>query len=228
VTPLRDFLYETFTNPSPKDITAELIDSMFLDWGNEKKLAGKNWWTDAARVIEYAGRKWPQKWPSLSFSSRSARKIKKRQCVEVGGRLHKSKEGAGRSTPKDIVEKISAIIKQAPDPIPLIFLLAISTGARRDDLHAIQYDCLFPDEDPNFMQLRFWQNKVRKWNIKPLLISDPAHKRYDKNSTGPYRLIDWQKNTSLISKILWRKGILRISIIHHHGDQVLMHKKQNS
>jgi len=177
VTPLRDFLYETFTNPSPKDITAELIDSMFLDWGNEKKLAGKNWWTDAARVIEYAGRKWPQKWPSLSFSSRSARKIKKRQCVEVGGRLHKSKEGAGRSTPKDIVEKISAIIKQAPDPIPLIFLLAISTGARRDDLHAIQYDCLFPDEDPNFMQLRFWQNKVRKWNIKPLLISDPAHKR---------------------------------------------------
>jgi len=174
----RDFLYERFDEPRPSDITVPLIEDAFLAWGNERKLAGKNWWTDVARMIEFAGRKWPDRWPALSFSDRATRKIKRRQAADFGGRLHASREGGGRSTPKVVVDRLAAVINEAPSPIPALFCLGVATGARREDLHAFLFDCLRDDpSDPDFMILHFWQNKVRKWNQKPLLRSDPVHKQ---------------------------------------------------
>lgn len=57
-----------------------------------------------------------------------------------------------------------------------IFTLILGTGMRSEDGHAILFDCL--EQDPNdqdFMLLTFWQNKVKKWNVKPLHKKDPAH-----------------------------------------------------
>ena len=178
VTPLRDFLYKRLDEPKADLITISLIEDEYLTWGNQRKLAGKNWWTEAARMIEFAGRKWPHEWPPLSFNDRTTKKIKRRQAVEFGGRLHASREGGGRSTPKHVVDSLAAIIQGAPAPIPALFCLGVATGARREDLHAFLFDCLTGDpSDPDFMLLTFWQNKVRRWNQKPLLKSDPVHRQ---------------------------------------------------
>jgi hypothetical protein len=56
-------------------------------------------------------------------------------------------------------------------------MIGITTGARAEDLHALLFDCLRPDpHDKRFMLFTFWQNKVSRWNTKPLLTTDPAHR----------------------------------------------------
>jgi hypothetical protein len=63
-----------------------------------------------------------------------------------------------------------AKLDELPAPIPAIFMIGITTGARAEDLHALLFDCLRPDpHDKRFMLFTFWQNKVSRWNTKPLL-----------------------------------------------------------
>ena len=72
---------------------------------------------------------------------------------------------------------MAAKLDELPAPIPAIFMIGIATGARAEDLHALLFDCLRPDpHDKRFMLFTFWQNKVSRWNTKPLLTTDPAHR----------------------------------------------------
>ncbi len=172
----RNFMHEKFSCPSPSLITDTLIEDEFVAWGNKKGLAGKNWFTDCLAVLSTASRKWPDKWPSLSVSNRAIKKIKKTHYKEGLGRIGYVQEGANRSYSQRVVDDIRVAVEDAPLPVPRIFALILGTGMRAEDGHAVLFDCL--EQDPNdneFMLLTFWQNKVRKWNIKPLHKKDSAH-----------------------------------------------------
>jgi hypothetical protein len=153
-----------------------LIEDNYVAWGNEKGLAGKNWFTDTLAMLSTAGRMWPNEWPSLSVSNRAARKIKKTHYKQGLGRIGQNQEGAGRSYSQRIVDELNRSISSAPDPIHDIFSIIMGTGMRAEDGHALLFDCLKDDPNDNdFMLLTFWQNKVRKWNTKPLLKKDKGH-----------------------------------------------------
>jgi len=172
----RNFLYEKFESPSPKIITNTLVQDDFIAWGNKNKLTGKNWYTDTIAILTTASRLWPEKWPSLSLSYRTARKIENVHYKTGLGRVNYNQEGAGRSYSKRIIDEIASHIDETPHPIPLIYAVILSTGMRAEDGHALLYDCLSDDpSDEKFMLLSFWQNKVRKWNTKPLLKDSPEH-----------------------------------------------------
>ena len=172
------FMYGTFEHPGPNVMTSQLIDECFLAWGNQKGLTGKNWFTHTVALLNTAAMAYPQTWPTLSISARAARKITHVHYKQGLGRLAHSQESAGRSIPKHILDDIAQHIHTAPDPVPALFTLATALGARAEDLHAILFNCLEQDpHDPQFMLLTFWQNKVRRWNVKPLLKTDPLHQR---------------------------------------------------
>lgn len=172
----RDFLYEKFKDPSPISITNELIGDDFIAWGNNKKLSGKNWYTDAYAMLISASAQYPDKWPALSVNTRVTRKIENSHYKEGLGRLGYNKEGAGRSYSQNIVDQLSNALKSAPYPTYEIFTMILASGMRAEDGHAVLFDCLHDDpHDPNFKTLTFWQNKVRTWNTKPLSKSDKAH-----------------------------------------------------
>lgn len=172
----RDFLYEKFKNPSPINITNNLIGDDFIAWGNNKQLSGKNWYTDAYAMLISASAQFPDKWPALSVNTRVTRKIEKSHYKEGLGRIGYSKEGAGRSYSQNIVDQLSNALINAPYPTYEIFTMILASGMRAEDGHAVLFDCLHDDpHDPNFMTLTFWQNKVRSWNTKPLSKSDKAH-----------------------------------------------------
>lgn len=174
----RDFLYEKFDNPLPEKITPALIEEDFVAWGNKRKLVGKNWFTDTVQLLKAAPRLLPGTWPSIPVQARAVRKVDRKQAIETRGRLYASKEGANRAAPSRVVDEIMQHISEAPKPVPTIFLLAIAVGARAEDLHALLFDCLEQDpHDPRFTLLTFWQNKVKRWNVKPLLRSDDVHAR---------------------------------------------------
>lgn len=172
----RDFMHETFKEPSPKLITNILISENFIAWGNENNLSGKNWFTDAVAMLATAASHLPDQWPSLSINPRVARKIKRSHYKEGLGRIGYCKEGAGRSYSQRIIDELRLVIEHAPHPILNIFTMILSTGMRSEDGHSVLFDCLKEDpNDSNFMLLTFWQNKVRAWNVKPLLKSDQGH-----------------------------------------------------
>lgn len=173
---LRDFLYEKFSNPNPSLINNTLISDDFIAWGNEKKLAGKNWYTNSYALLTSAAADYPEKWPALSVNSRVTRKIEKTHYKQGLGRIGHNKEGAGRSYSQNILDQLASAIKKAPYPVYEIFSLIVSTGMRAEDGHAVLFDCLQEDvNDPDFMILTFWQNKVRSWNTKPLSKSNKDH-----------------------------------------------------
>lgn len=171
-----EFMSEKFDKPSPAFITDALIEGDYLTWGNKKELSGKNWFTDTVAMLQTAAREYPSEWPSLSVTKRAAKKIKKAHYKEGLGRVGYYKEGVGRSYSQRIIDELKMAIKDAPSPVPQIFAIMLGTGMRAEDGHSILFDCLHDDpDDQNFMILNFWQNKVRKWNRKPLAKSDIAH-----------------------------------------------------
>lgn len=172
----RDFMHERFASPSPALITDTLMEDEFVAWGNKKGVSGKNWYTDCIAMIVSASRKWPDTWPPLSVSRRATKKIEKTHYKEGLGRIGYVQEGANRSYSQRVIDDVYAAARNAPSPIPRIFSLILGVGMRAEDGHAVLFDCL--ESDPNdheFMLLTFWQNKVRKWNVKPLHKKDATH-----------------------------------------------------
>lgn len=172
----RDFMHEKFETPSPSLVSDILIEDEFVAWGNRKGLSGKNWFTDTVAMLQTASREFSDEWPSLSVSKRAGRKIKKVHYKEGLGRVGYFNEGVGRSYSQRIIDELQMAVKDAPSPVPQIFALILGTGMRAEDGHSVLFDCLQEDpDDNNFMILNFWQNKVRKWNRKPLSKSDKSH-----------------------------------------------------
>lgn len=172
----REFMHERFPSPSPELISDTLLEDEFIAWGNKKGLTGKNWFTDCIAMLNTASRAWPDKWPALSVSSRASRKIEKVHYRKGLGRIGHNQEGLGRAYSQRVIDELMQAAAKAPDPVFSIFALILSTGMRAEDGHAILFDCLKPDpNDDAFMLLTFWQNKVRKWNDKPLHKQNPAH-----------------------------------------------------
>ncbi|MED5525427.1 MAG: tyrosine-type recombinase/integrase [Pseudomonadota bacterium] len=172
----RDFMHEKFDDPKPSLISNQLVEDEFLSWGNDKGLAGKNWFTDTIAMLHTAAITFPHLWPSISVSSRVTRKVKNSHYKRGLGRIGHNQESAGRSYSQRIIDEINVALVSTPYPVSTVFSLITSVGMRAEDGHAVLYDCLQDDpHDDNFMLLHYWQNKVKKWNIKPLLKKDKAH-----------------------------------------------------
>lgn len=173
---LRDFMHEKYEDPHPLLISESLIEEDFIAWGNERELSGKNWWTDTVALLNSAAKAYPHLWPSLSIDRRRSRKIKKGYYQQGSGRVGHHQESAGRSYSQRIINDIANNLHELPAPVPAIFTLILATGARSEDGHALLFDCLKPDpSDDQFMLLTYWQNKVRRYNTKPLFKQDKSH-----------------------------------------------------
>jgi len=161
---------------APEQMTEQTMER-YLAWGNSRNAAGKNWYTDIVQLMRAAPLLLPGQWPAIPLDKRAAGRIKYKQAPDdVRNRLYASKEGANRAAPPTAVAQIMAHLDELPQPIPAIFTMGLTTGARPEDLHAMLFDCLAPDpHDERFMILTFWQNKVSRWNTKPLLKTDPSH-----------------------------------------------------
>jgi hypothetical protein len=155
----------------------ELTMERYLAWGNAQGAAGKNWYTDIVQLMRAAPVLLPGQWPRIALDKRAARRIRYKQAPDdPRNRLYASREGANRAAPSEALAAMVAKLDELPAPIPAIFMIGITTGARAEDLHALLFDCLRPDpHDKRFMLFTFWQNKVSRWNTKPLLVTDPAH-----------------------------------------------------
>ena len=172
----RDFIHERFDTPSPADVTSTLIEDEFVAWGNSKGYVGKNWFTTCVAMLNTAARTWPDTWPSLSITTRASSKIDKVHYKKGLGRMGHNQEGAGRSYSQRIVDELRAAVVNTPSPISSVFSLILCTGMRSEDGHAVLFDCLASDpHDDEFMLLTFWQNKVSKWNVKPLHKKNDDH-----------------------------------------------------
>lgn len=159
-------------------VVNELTMERYLAWGNARDAAGKNWYTDIVQLLRAAPVLLPGQWPRIALDKRAARRIRYKQAPDdPRNRLYASREGANRAAPSEALAAMAAKLDELPAPIPAIFMIGITTGARAEDLHALLFDCLRPDpHDKRFMLFTFWQNKVSRWNTKPLLLTDPAHK----------------------------------------------------
>lgn len=155
----------------------ELTMERYLAWGNARSASGKNWYTDIVQLLRAAPVLLPGQWPRIALDKRAARRIRYKQAPDdPHNRLYASREGANRAAPPEALAAMVARLDELPAPIPAIFTIGMTTGARAEDLHALLFDCLRPDpHDTRFMLLTFWQNKVSRWNTKPLLLTDPAH-----------------------------------------------------
>lgn len=160
----------------PKQID-EAVMERYLAWGNAQNVAGKNWYTDIVQLLRAAPVLLPDQWPHITLDKRAARRIRYKQAPDdPRNRLYASREGANRAAPPEALATMVANLDELPAPISAIFMIGLTTGARAEDLHALLFDCLRPDpNDERFMLFTFWQNKVSRWNTKPLLRSDPAH-----------------------------------------------------
>jgi hypothetical protein len=156
----------------------EPLMERYLAWGNTRHTAGKNWYTDIVQLLRAAPVLLPGQWPRIALDKRAARRIRYKQAPDdPRNRLYASREGANRAAPPEALAAMVARLDELPAPIPAIFMIGITTGARAEDLHALLFDCLRPDpHDKRFMLFTFWQNKVSRWNTKPLLATDPAHR----------------------------------------------------
>lgn len=161
---------------SPQEMNENVVEH-FLAWGNKLNVKGKNWYTDIVQLLRAAPILLPNEWPQIALDRRATRRIRYKQAPDdPRNRLYASREGANRAAHPVAIAGIMAKLHLLPAPIPTIFRLGVATGARAEDLHALLFDCLQPDpHDSRFIILTFWQNKVSRWNSKPLLLSDPHH-----------------------------------------------------
>lgn len=172
------FMEQNFQPPYPEKINSLVLEDEFMAWGNNKDLKGKNWFTNSIAALDFAHKRYPSVWPAITISPRVHRKIKGSHYKAGLGRIGHNQEGAGRAIPVKILEEIARHIHELSSPTPTIFALVHGTGMRAEDAHAILFDCLRDDpHDPAFKILTFWQNKVSKWNDKPLQKTDPLHQQ---------------------------------------------------
>lgn len=173
-------MHERFETPNPELLTTALIADDFLSWGRARSLRGHNWFHDTVALLNAAARRFPEQWPLLGIDPRVIRRLDaNRTTVTSENLLARPTEARDRAMPQAIVESIARHARTMPAPYPLLFLAAITIGARAEDLHALSFDALLPDpDDERFLILHFWQNKVRRWNTKPLLKTDPLHRGF--------------------------------------------------
>ena len=169
------FLHEQQIH-SPQQVNERVVER-YLAWGNNLNIAGKNWYTDIVQLLRAAPILRPGEWSQITLDRRATRRIRYKQAPDdPRNRLYASREGANRAASPAAIAGIMSKLQLLPAPIPTIFKLGVATGARAEDLHALLFDCLHSDpHDPRFMILTFWQNKVSRWNSKPLLLTDPYH-----------------------------------------------------
>lgn len=179
LTHLRDFMAERFDAPSSRDLTRQLIEDDFVAWGLARNLRGYNWLTDTLAFLSDAAGYFPGDWPALNIDKRIVRKLGRDRTTRTRANLFDRAEAVkDRSMPPRIVEAIASAVHRLPAPCPLLFLMAMTIGARAEDLHALLFDAVRADpDDERFMVLHFWQNKVSRWNTKPLLKTDPLHQQ---------------------------------------------------
>jgi integrase len=173
---LRDFMCTTFESPDPRKLTRTLIEDDYIAWGKGRGLRGRNWFDDVVAFLVAAARHYPGRWPMLGVDKRAVRKLSRQMTYPSEHLLERSVDVRSRAMPARVVDAIASRLSELPSPCPLLFLLAITVGARAEDLHALLFDAIRPDpDDDRFEVLHFWQNKVSRWNTKPLLKSDPLH-----------------------------------------------------
>lgn len=164
-------LLEQHVVPEIKHVSQKFIDETFLNWGNTRKIAGKNWYADSINLIKWACAYLPD-WPQLKFDKRNLRKVKGEW---PGGRGYLAKV-VERTIPEEVMEQIFQKIDTLPIVCKRLIVIERYTGMRSIDLHMLTFDCLKPDpDDDRFMLLTFYQSKVKKWNTKPLHREDAAH-----------------------------------------------------
>jgi integrase len=175
----RDFMAERFDAPSPRVLTTQLIEDDMVAWGLARNIRGYNWLTDTLAFLDDAPRYFPREWRPLNIDKRIVRKLGRDRTTRTRANLFERADAVrDRSMPPRIVEAIATEVHRLPAPCPLLFLMAMTTGARAEDLHAVLFDAIQPDpHDDRFVVLHFWQNKVSRWNTKPLLKTDPMHKQ---------------------------------------------------
>jgi integrase len=130
-------------------------------------------------MLNAAGSRFPETWPALQVDKRAVRKLGRGRTTRTSETLlERDSVDQRRAMPVETVEAIASVVHKALPPCPLVFLLALTIGARAEDLHALSFNALQPDpHDDRFMVLHFWQNKVSRWNFKPLLKTDPSHRQ---------------------------------------------------
>lgn len=176
----RDFMHERFESPSPQELTRALIEDDFIAWGKARPLRGYNWFHDTVALLSSAARNSPDEWPVLNVDKRAVRKLGRDRTTRTRSDLFERRVGtaAERAMPARVADTIAEHVNELPHSHRLLFLMALAIGARAEDLHALLYDAIRPDpHDDRFVVLHFWQNKVSRWNTKPLLKSDPLHKQ---------------------------------------------------
>jgi len=169
-------MHERFSDPNPAQINRVLIEDDFVAWGRARGLRGHNWFFDPVTMLHAAARQHPDTWPALSIDLRAIRRGRmERNTITTQNLLDRPERS--RAMPHGVVEQIARHLQQIEAPFPLLFRTALTVGARAEDLHALTFDALRPDpHDDRFLLLHFWQNKVRRWNTKPLLKVDPLHR----------------------------------------------------
>jgi integrase len=166
-------LLEKHSNPQVQHITQEFIDHVFLTWGNDKNLVGKNWYADSMNMLQYASSYMGKDgWNYLNFDKRNLRRV---HGDWPGGRGYQQKV-EDRTVPEEVVKQIFLNFDTLPVVCKRLLIVVRYTGMRGFDLHMLTFDCLKPDpDDPRFMLLTFYQSKVKRWNTKPLHRNDAAH-----------------------------------------------------
>lgn len=168
---LETCLAETHAAPRVEHITQEFISETFLNWGNARKLVGKNWYADPCNMVHYAS-SYLAGWGDIKLDKRNLRRV---EGQWPGGRGYQQKVEE-RTIPEDIVEQMFLNLDTLEPVVKRLLILGRYTGMRSIDLHALDFDCLKDDpDDPRFMILTFYQSKVKRWNTKPLLKEDAAH-----------------------------------------------------
>lgn len=166
-------LRETHAAPRIEHVTQTFIGETFLNWGNARKLTGKNWYADVCNLVRYASSHladWG--WPGLVLDKRDLRRV---EGMWPGGRGYQLKV-TERTIPDDVMERMFQKLDSLDAVLKRLLILGRYTGMRSADLHALNFDCLQEDpDDPRFMILTFYQSKVQRWNTKPLLKEDAAH-----------------------------------------------------
>ena len=166
-------LCERYMAPQIEHVTQTFISETFLNWGNARKLAGKNWYADVCNLVRYASSHLVDHgWPSLLLDKRDLRRV---EGMWPGGRGYQLMV-TERTIPEEIVEQMFQKLDSLDGVLKRLLILGRYTGMRSADLHALDFDCLKDDpDDPRFMILTFFQSKEQRWNTKPLLREDAAH-----------------------------------------------------
>lgn len=96
-------LRETHASPRIEHVTQTFIGEAFLNWGNARKLTGKNWYADVCNLVRYASSHLADRgWPGLMLDKRDLRRV---EGMWPGGRGYQLKV-TERTIPDDVMERM--------------------------------------------------------------------------------------------------------------------------